>query len=144
MLSFDTAAVTVAYADAYAAARALSAWTGDTTAKTAALRRGQDHIAREYNGRWLTEWTDATAPDVVKMAIVEAAIVEIVTPGALAPMVTPAQAKVLTEVKGIKWEALKVGAGVDGFKPVLTHVAAMLSSVASAGSSSGTVWAERA
>ena len=132
MLSYDTSAVTVAYADAYATARGLAAWTGTTEAKTAALRRGQDYVAREFNGRWQAEWTDATAPDLVKMAIVEAAIVEMTTPGALSPVVTPSQAKVLVEVKGIKWEPLKAGSGVDGMKPVLTHVEAMLLGLAGA------------
>lgn len=124
MLSYVAPAVTVEEADAYATARGLTAWTGNEAAKAAALRRGQDYIAREFNGRWLEEWTDA--PDVVKFAIVEAAVAEIVKPGGLSPVVTPGEAKALVGVGSLRWEPARLASGVDGFKPVLTAIEAML------------------
>lgn len=126
MLSFTDIAVTAADAAAYVAARGLTGWPALEADQLAALRRGQDHIAREYNGRWAVDFDDTTAPDVVKFAIIEAALVEAVTPGALAPVVTPGQAKVLVEVKGIRWETLRKGGGAGDMKPVLTAVQAML------------------
>lgn len=126
MLSFTVLAVTAAEAAAYVAARALTGWPVAEAGQLAALRRGQDYIAREYNGRWSVVFDDTDAPDVVKFAIIEAAIVEAVTPGALAPVVTPGQAKVLVEVKGIRWEPLRKGGGAGDMKPVLTAVQAML------------------
>jgi hypothetical protein len=89
MLSFTELAVTVADADAYASDRAWSNWTGDNTAKTAALRRGQDFIAGAYNGRWNVEFDNVEAPDAVKFAIIEAARRELVAPGSLNPDYDP-------------------------------------------------------
>mgnify|MGYP001373192964 CR=1 FL=1 len=85
MLSYTEAAVTVAEADAYAALRAWSDWTGTDQVKTAALRRGQDYIAGIGNGRWSTGWDNDAAPEPVKFAIIEAARREMVAPGSLAP-----------------------------------------------------------
>jgi hypothetical protein len=102
MLSYTTLAVTVAEADAYAQARAWTAWTGEEAAKMAALRRGQDYIASTYNGRWSVEFDDTNAPPEVKYAIIEAAYREIVTPGSLAPDYVAA--------KSITRERVKVGA----------------------------------
>jgi hypothetical protein len=98
MLSYDTLAVTVAEADDYAAARG-KAWDGDSPTKTAALRRGQDYIAATYNGRWAVEFDDTDAPDGVKYAIIEAAVRELATPGALLPDSVPSR-RVLAESVG--------------------------------------------
>lgn len=108
MLSYTTLAVTVAEADAYATARAWSAWTGDEAVKTAALRRGQDYIASSYNARWNVEFDDMNAPDEVKYAIIEAAYREIVTPGSLAPDYVAA--------KTVTRERAKVGAIEEEFE----------------------------
>lgn len=126
MLTFTDMAVTATEALAYVDARGLTGWPVVGAEQDAALRRGQDYIAREYNGRWAVDFDDTTAPDVVKFAIIEAAIAEAMTPGALAPVVTPGQAKVLVEVKGIRWEPLRKGGGAGDMKPVLTAVQAML------------------
>ena len=85
MLSFSDPAVTTGEADAYAALRGWTDWTGADTVKTAAIRRAQDYIACIGNGRWATEWATDDAPAEVKNAIIEAARRELVTPGSLAP-----------------------------------------------------------
>ena len=108
MLSYTTLAVTVPEADAYAQARAWTAWAGDDAAKTAALRRGQDYIASTYNSRWSVEFDDTDAPAEVKYAIVEAAYREIVTPGSLAPDYVAA--------KTVTRERVKVGAIEEEFE----------------------------
>lgn len=136
-LSFETLAVTVAEADAYATARVASDWTGDTTAKTAALRRGQDYIAGKYNGRWSYTytadgvtysqvWSNSSAPTAVKYAIIEAAIREIKVPFCLTPDVVPGAQKVLTEVKGIKWT--QAGSN-PSLLPVVTAINYLLADV---------------
>lgn len=151
MLTFTTLAVTVAEADAYATSRGASDWTGDTTAKTAALRRGQDYIAGKYNQRWTYQepslgvwvyrsWLDTTAPDAVKYAIIEAAIREIKTPFCLTPDIVTGSAKVLTEVKGIKWQAMGNGTA-QSFRPVIESIALMLAGYAQG---SGTINLQRA
>jgi hypothetical protein len=127
MLSFTELAVTAFDADAYIESRGLIGWPVASDAETQALRRGQDYIAREYNARWLDEWEDA--PDVVQFAIFEAALREAIAPGVLAPVVTLGQAKVLTEVSGIKWTPLQERASVGDMKPTLTVVDGLLASV---------------
>lgn len=84
-LSYTDPAVAIAEADAYAALRGWSDWTGLEGVKTVALRRGQDYIAGIGNGRWATEWDNDAAPEAVKNAIIEAARRELVSPGSLAP-----------------------------------------------------------
>jgi hypothetical protein len=132
MLSFSALAVTTVEAQAYVTARLLTGWPAGTAEQTAALRRGQDYIAREYNYRWTVDVTDAAAPDVVKYAIVEAALAEAKSPGSLSPVASSATAKVLTEVKGIRWTPLSSVGKMSPSQlmtPVLTSVEAMLRSV---------------
>lgn len=133
MLSFTASAVTVSEADAYATSRGLGDWTGDNTAKTAALRRGQDYIAGKYNRRWLVSFDDTTAPDAVKYAICEAAVREIKTPFCLTPDVVLGREKVLTEVKGIKWTPLKADATAADLDPTIYSIQGLLAGVASIG-----------
>lgn len=132
MLSLTTMAVTLAEADAYAASRALTAWTGADAAKQAALRRGQDYIAGTYNARFLDgdDWTDADAPTEVKYAICEAAIRELTVPLCLTPDVVPGAQKVLVAVDGLRWERLPGGTSMV---PVLTSVEALLSGLVAGG-----------
>jgi hypothetical protein len=99
MLSYETLAVTAAAADAYATSRAWTNWTGDESAKTAAIRRGQDYIAGLYNSRWNIDFNDETAPQVVIYAIIEAARRELVAPGSLMPDVVGTE-RVLREKVG--------------------------------------------
>lgn len=136
-LTFDTLALTVDEADAYAAARGISSWTGAAPDKTAALRRGQDYIAGEYNARWTVEFTDADAPDAVKYAITEAAIREIVTPFSLTPDLVPGREKVLTGVEGITWTPLKTAGGVSGLKPFITAIELLLADITTRGGAAG-------
>ena len=137
MLSYETMAVTVVDADAYCLGRAIAAWAGDNTAKAAALRRGQDYIAGTYNTRWAVAFDDATAPNVVKYAIIEAAIRELTAPSSLSPDITLGREKVLTEVKGIKWTPLKADAKMSDLTPMLTTIRNLLRGVASVDASSG-------
>lgn len=99
MLSYETLAVTAAEADAYATLRAWTNWNGEESAKTAALRRGQDYIAGLYNSRWNIEFDDETPPQVVIYAIIEAARRELVAPGSLMPDVVGTE-RVLREKVG--------------------------------------------
>ena len=137
MLTYTDLAVTTAEALAYMASRGLTGWPYAETDQTAALRRGQDYIAREYNGKWSDEWTDA--PDVVKNAIFEAALVEAGSPGVLSPMVKATDAKVLTSVGSISWTPVGGSYGADALKPRLLHVEAMLRTV-----TTSTRWVARA
>ncbi|MDZ7906174.1 MAG: hypothetical protein U5N55_10675 [Cypionkella sp.] len=137
MLSFTTLALTVAEADAYAVARGLSDWTGDTATKTAALRRGQDYIAGKYNQLWLVSFDNDAAPDQVKYAITEAACREIKVPFSLTPDYTAGQSKVLTEVKGIKWEVIGDASAPGAMLPTISAIEYLLTGIASVGSMSG-------
>lgn len=144
MLTFTTLAVTVAEADAYCTARGIAAWTGTNADKTAALRRGQDYIAGKYNGRWTyettdngvttyLEWQDTTAPSAVKYAVIEAAAREIAVPFSLTPDVVVGSQKVLTEVKGIKWQAMGNGTAAS-FRPVIEAINLLLRGYVTSGS----------
>lgn len=132
MLSFTTLAVTIAEADAYATARGRT-WAGDNATKTAALRRGQDYVAGKYNRRWLIDFEDTTAPDVVKYAIVEAAVRELAVPFSLMPDVQMGTAKVLTKVGSLGWTPVKTDAKAADFEPTIFAIRGLLSGVASMG-----------
>jgi hypothetical protein len=130
MLSFDTLAVTIAEADTYCTARGIADWTGADALKSAALRRGQDYIAGAYNTRWTVGFDDATAPNAVKYAIIEAATREIKVPFSLTPDLVLGREKVLTEVKGIKWTPAKSDATAADLVPFLTSIRGLLRGVA--------------
>jgi hypothetical protein len=89
VLSFTDLALDMIFADAYAESRGKTAWLdaigSPDDEREAALRRGQDAIAGEYNSRWIDEWENDDAPERVKMAIVEAAIRELANPGSMTP-----------------------------------------------------------
>jgi hypothetical protein len=127
MLSLTEPAVSVAEADAYASARAWSNWAGADAAKEAAIRRGQDFIAGEYNGLWLEEWENDDAPEAVRFAIIEAARRELATPGILSPDVNLGSAKVLTGVGSIRWTPLKGNASVEDMMTTFTAIRRLLS-----------------
>jgi hypothetical protein len=84
-LSYSDPAASIVEADAYAALRGWTDWSGADAAKAGAIRRGQDYIAGIGNGRWATDWANDDAPEAVKNAIIEAARRELVSPGSLAP-----------------------------------------------------------
>lgn len=109
----------------YAAARGLT--VADDAASMQALVRGSDYVQFNYVSQFLPGY-DATSPNVVEAAY-EAAALELETPGFWTKTFTPAQQKVLTEVKGIKWT---VAGGSDSqnawanASPTSTKIAAML------------------
>lgn len=129
MLSHTDLAVTTEEADAYAQSRAWTDWTGDTTAKTASLRRGQDYIAGRYNDRWNVEFDDATAPDLVKCAIIEAARRELTKPGSLDPDFVAAAAVKRKKVKAGPAETETEFAGngtAESVRPVIGAIDGLL------------------
>lgn len=116
-VSYATAAV----ADAYHSARGNSAWTGDTTAKEAALIRATTYVDGVYRLRFLghiatltqgLEWPRAYAwtsdrgilpsnavPRAVIHATCECALREIEAPGSLSPDFVPGE-QVVSETVG--------------------------------------------
>ena len=142
MLSIDTLAVTIAEADAYCTSRGLADWTGVDADKTAALRRGQDYIIGRYNDRWTYMepsldgytwvyrlWTNATPPNAVKYAVIEAALRELKVPFSLTPDIVLGDKKILTEVKGIKWTPMS-GGGTASYRPTITSINLVLAGYA--------------
>lgn len=110
---------------AYATARGFSA-PGDAsdTLATAALIRASDYIKYTYVQHFTSGYDDTL--EVVEFAAYEAALLELETPGFFTASFTPAEQKVLTEVKGIKWTVVGGAEGAEGATPVSTKVDAML------------------
>ena len=140
MLSYTVAAVTPAEASSYITARSITGWPETEATQVAALRRGQDYLAREYNERWNVEFDNDDAPELVKFSIIEAALVEARNPGSLSPTVKASDAKMLTGVGSITWTPISGPGGVDALRPRLLHVEAMLSGLIRA----QTIFLERA
>ena len=136
MLSFTALATDIASADAYASARGWADWTGSDAVKNAALRRGQDYIAGEYNSRWLTEWANEEAPENVRFAIIEAARRELVSPGATAPDINLSEVKTLTGVDKIKWTAAKQNITRSDIETDFTAIERLLSGLVRNGATS--------
>lgn len=116
---------TVAGWIAYAALR--GDVVADNAASAAALVRAGDYIRTRYVLRFSADYDD-TAPQVEEATYI-AAKYELATPGFWATTYTPATAKVLTEVKGIKWTPIAAqGAvpGADGMLPVSPAIDALL------------------
>ncbi len=126
-LSLTTMAVTQGEADAYAAARGIATWTGATSGKTEALRRGQDYIAGAYNNKWSVSFDNAAAPDAIKLAITEAAIREIAVPFSLTPDLILGKEKVLTKLDSLGWSTVIDNPTVDDLRPTLTAIEYLLS-----------------
>lgn len=135
----------LAQAAAYHAARGNGTWTGSDAVKEAALIRATQWIDGRYGDQWpgvrrylraqALDWPRAdaydrdgtyvdleTIPPEVVQATCEAALRELVTPGSLSPDVTPGTAKVLTEVKGIKWTPLRAAASANDMTLTITAV----------------------
>lgn len=140
----------LAEAAAYHTARGNSTWTGTDALKEAALIRATQWLDGRYGARWpgirwklrlqALDWPRAyvqdrdgtlvdgvTVPVEVVNATCEAALRELVAPGSLSPDLTPGTAKVLTEVKGIKWTPLRASAGVKDMTLTITAVDRALS-----------------
>jgi hypothetical protein len=82
--------VSVAYADAYFADRGLPDWAGDDAAKQGALTRATDYVKALFANRFdpdlfLVVDDLVVVPDELLRAICEYALVELKTPGGLAP-----------------------------------------------------------
>jgi len=136
--------------EAYADAAAYVAWhtayrgaapTADTTTIEAAIRRSVSYldalrwVGTRVNGRSQSlSWPRQDAVDGEGNEIAETDIpaemisaqhaltrAEIASPGALSPDVTLSGKKVLTEVKGIRWEVQKSGNTVDAARQVVTE-----------------------
>ena len=139
----------VAQADAYHALRGNGTWAGATGLKEAALIRATQWLDGRYGHRWPgTRWklrlqsldwprfdaadregTIVEADEIpleVINATCEAALRELATPNGLSPDVTPANAKVLIEVKGIRWQNLRASAGVNDLTLTITAVDRLL------------------
>lgn len=85
MLELDTLSVTVVTANTYHTRQGNAAWDGEDAAKESALWRGQSYIAGKYNNRWLVAFEADDAPVAVQYSIAEAGLLELATPGTLAP-----------------------------------------------------------
>lgn len=139
----------VAGADCYADVAALAAWevlyfgtasTGDAALLEAGIRRATLFIdslnlkGSPTNGRSQPRaWPRSSVSDIdgnaidndeVPREIIEAqhilSRVEIATPGILSPSVTPKDAKVLVEVKGVKWKSLASEGDIVASRPTVT------------------------
>lgn len=107
----------------YAALRGLT--VADDTASAAALVRASDYIRTRYVLRFAADYSD-TAPQVAEAAYIAAAY-ELQTPGFWGKTFTASQAKVLTEVKGIKWAVVDTGMrGIDAQLPTSPAIDALL------------------
>ena len=108
----------------YATERGLSAPSdaSDTDA-TAALVRASDHIRYRYVANLLPGYDETLG--VVEPATYEAANLELATPGFFTKTYTPADQKVLTEVKGIKWTVVGDAKSSFSAAPVSTLIEAM-------------------
>jgi hypothetical protein len=114
---------TVAGWIAYAALRGLT--VANNAAAAAALVRASDYIRTRYVIRFAADY-DETAPQVEEATYIAAAY-ELDKPGFWATTFAPAQAKVLTELKGIKWTPIPGAAkGVDAMLPISPAIDALL------------------
>lgn len=90
------------------------------------LMRGQRYLAARFNGRWLVDFSNDASPEAVKFAIIEAALVEQKTPGALSPTSTPATDKVLVQAGKLTWERVGSASGPDAYVPRVSAVEGLL------------------
>jgi hypothetical protein len=138
--------VSVAETDAYHTARGNTTWTGDASAKEAALRRATQFIDTTYRRRWpgsrvngraqSLDWPrtdvvdgggndvdDASIPPEIWQATAEAALRELISPGSLTPDVVAGQRVVQKTVGPITVRYADDGKNVG---PVLTIVDGIL------------------
>lgn len=143
MLSYTEAAITHEEATAYLSAAGAAGWPTQQAAKEQAIIRGQRYIAARYNTRWLEEWDNADAPDAVKYAIAEAALLEAVTPGSLSVVSNPSKDKVLVQAGKLAWERAKGANGAFGWWPRVSIIEGLLAGLIGP-DAGGTVWLARA
>lgn len=142
----------------YHQARGNHAWTAadvDDEKRTAALVRASQTLDALYGARypgvvatasqdllWPREgvvWRgddlpDNVVPAPIEKAAYEFALRELVKPGSLAPDLAPGPQKVLTEVKGIKWDVV-AGSSVTAVLPIVDGTLAELLMAAPGGTS---------
>lgn len=107
----------------YAGLRGLT--VADDTASAQALQRASDYIRTRYIMRFSAEY-DGTETEVEEATYIAAAL-DLATPGFWSTTFTGAQATVLTEVKGIKWTPVDLGAkGADAMLPTSPAIDALL------------------
>lgn len=121
MLSYTDLAVPAAEASDYLSAAGVTELPTD-----ADLMRGQRYVASRFNGRWTVKFDADTVPDVVKWAIIEAAMVEQRKPGSLNPISTPGTDKVLVAAGKLQWERVKGAGGADAYIPRIAIVEGLL------------------
>lgn len=121
MLSYTVQAVTKAEATAYTGSAGIAVTLQETD-----LMRAQRYIAARFNSRWRVPFDADSIPEAVKLAIIEAAIVEAKKPGILSPTTTPATDKVLTGAKGLTWELVGGASGPDAYIPRIAAVEGLL------------------
>ena len=114
---------------AYATLRGNTAPTAASDADaTAALVRASDYIRTRYVMRFSASY-DGTSPEVIEATYIAASL-DLASPGIWATTYTPSQAKVLTEVKGIKWTPIGSTAGImtdgDAMLPTSPAIDALL------------------
>ncbi|MFN4062347.1 MAG: DnaT-like ssDNA-binding protein [Paracoccus hibiscisoli] len=126
MLSFTEPVVTETDATAYIAAGGATGWPADATLQRQAIMRGQRYVAARFNGRWRAAWPEGETPEPVKLAVIEAAILEARKPGALSPVSTPATDKVLVGVGKVTWERVGDASAPDAFVPRVTTIEGLL------------------
>lgn len=126
MLSFTDLAVTMSEADDYALARAYAGWTGSEQVKTAALRRGQDFIAGQYNNRWGAPFDNDDAPAEIRFAIIEAAILEVGKPGILSAVVKTNERIKRAKAAAVEVEFADGGDTLAGAVPVVSKIEGLL------------------
>lgn len=124
MLSMTEPAVTTAEAAAYIDAGGYTGWPDSQAAQM--LMRGQRYLAMRYNSRWLVGWEPGQAPDAVRYAIIEAAMVEAQKPGILSPVSTPGTDKVLVQAGKLAWERIGDASGADSYIPRIAAVEGLL------------------
>lgn len=108
---------------AYATARGNSAPTEATDpVASAALQRASDYIYYHYEKKAFTPIPE----ELLEAAAYEVASVELASPGFFRKAYTPAEAKVLTEVDGIKWTVIGKATDAASMMPTLGLVESML------------------
>jgi hypothetical protein len=149
---------TLAAALDYHQARGNQAWTApgiDNEKRTAALVRASQALDALYGARypgvvatasqdllwprdgvvWRCEaLSNEIVPAPIEKAAYEFALRELVKPGSLAPDLAPGPQKVLTEVKGIKWDVV-AGSSVTAVLPIVDGILAELLMPAPGGTS---------
>lgn len=154
------ALISVPDCDAYHAARGSAAWTGEDTAKESAIRRATAYLSRSVawagvrtHGRaqalaWprsgcIDGESNGIASDEIPGEIVDAcaelALIELATPGALSPVITPSKAVKRRVIGPIETEYANPLAGVNESRPASAAVIALIRPFTCSGGQSSVV-----